>query len=436
VTDQVIRRVDQITLVLCSCFTVFMYFANPYIPTADQKEIWQSAVYIVEGKMDQLNVVYLSWFPQQKSMILIIALLMRTFGNHIKIIWLPMGFLSALIIPFLIRKLAGIYGVSGSDCIYLDVFLILFVPIPLYSVYFYGNLPALALPLFSFYTTEQLIKNGNTRYLILTALSAVLAVLIYQYALICVIAVIVRILFELIHTRKQIRTSLLLILLLMAGAVILPAWLNNTLFTDITGMPASKGFPTSRTIAMGISVTEQYGLTGTGSYNASFDNVYEECNYNINETDRIFRDEISAVLHQYMNHERSPKFFVEKTVYQWLDPWFASLGIVAETTMQSYPDCLFIRVMSCLAKPMEAMLTMLLSIVYFMALVGLVVRARERKALSVCEIYFFGLFLFQLVWEQRSRYCLPAFVACVLIGAEGMQAFLQWNAHKITTGEK
>ena len=160
--------------------------------------------------------------------------------------------------------------------------------------------------------------------------------------------------------------------------------------------------------------------------------MYLENNLDAEATKEAYIEDLHSTISQYIRRERSPLFFVDKTVYQWLDPWFASLGIIAESAFNKSQNSSYIKTVSKILRPIENILIIQLTLVYFFALIGVIKRWKRREELSIFEIYFFGGFLFQLVWEQRSRYCLPYFLICFLLATEGIKTLIEFNSDHTT----
>ena len=83
--------------------------------------------------------------------------------------------------------------------------------------------------------------------------------------------------------------------------------------------------------------------------------------------------------------------------------------------------------------PVQAVLRALLTFVYLFAGCGtLALRRKTGGAVwaQLLGIAFFGGFLFQLVWETKSRYCFPFFVFLLPLAAVGFIAALRWAGDK------
>jgi hypothetical protein len=433
-TEKTIHIVDLAAFIICAGETFFTYILVDYVPTADQAEIWNTAVCIAKGSFESMKDAdwgYFNAYPYQKGLALVTSLFVRIFGANIKLAWFPLGLLSALVIPVLIQKTARLYC-KGMARVYLDIFLVIFLPVSLYSVYLYGNLPAFAMELAAFYCTERLLASQKARYAAATVLLCAFGVVIYTSAFIGVIAIVVRTFFYVVHNRKtEIKRKIVRLLgisiIVVLCSVLLPRVLNNVVFTKVTGLEPSKGQPSIGYVCMGISITAENGLTGPGSYNPVYYQIYQDNGRDADATKEVYLYDLRSTILQYIHRERSPLFFVDKTVFQWLDPWFASLGIIAESALNKDPNSFYIKAVSRLARPAEQILIILLTLVYFLALIGTLSRWKKEKELSICEIYFFGGFLFQLAWEQRSRYCLPYFLICFMLATEGMETIIAFR---------
>ena len=137
----------------------------------------------------------------------------------------------------------------------------------------------------------------------------------------------------------------------------------------------------------------------------------------------------------YLHNPKEVKFFLQKTAWQWLDPWFEALTMNGPSiTVAGGVGWLATALGGgVLFAPVQAVLRALLTFVYLFAGCGtLALRRKTGGAVwaQLLGIAFFGGFLFQLVWETKSRYCFPFFVFLLPLAAVGFITALRWAGDK------
>lgn len=83
--------------------------------------------------------------------------------------------------------------------------------------------------------------------------------------------------------------------------------------------------PLTGLVLVGISETEC--VNGPGSYTGIIDYIFAENNYDTAKPQTVVNSRIIKVCIEYLSGQRSFKFFVDKEIIQWTDPWFASLSM-------------------------------------------------------------------------------------------------------------
>ena len=258
-----------------------------------------------------------------------------------------------------------------------------------------------------------------------------LAVLAYQSALIFIIAVCIVAAFSGFGRSGRMRCAVLLATLLL----IVPVAVENigqSVFFSRVPIPYSTGMPASATVLMGIHSGTYYG---PGGFDGSNWNLFWDNDADTAAASAAAVRGIREYLATYLHNPKEVKFFLQKTAWQWLDPWFEALTMNGPSiTVAGGAGWLATALGGgVLFAPVQAVLRALLTFVYLFAGCGtLALRRKTGGAVwaQLLGIAFFGGFLFQLVWETKSRYCFPFFVFLLPLAAVGFITTLRWAGDK------
>ena len=346
---------------------------------------------------DSYGWTYFQTCPYQGAMALFMEPFIRLFGNGALRAWSLFGAISAPTCLLALCCIVREFGAKPRTQLLCAVLCLLFVPIPMYASFVYGTLPAPAMVLWGGYGLLRFIKGGKSSWLALPFVLFPLAVLAYQSALIFIIAVCIVAAFSGFgHSGKQLLRGLVLATLLLAVPVAVEN-IGQSVFFSRVPIPYSTGMPASATVLMGIHSGTYYGPGG-----------FDGSSWNL---------------------------FWDNNAWQWLDPWFEALTMNGPSiTVAGGVGWLATALGGgVLFAPVQAVLRALLTFVYLFAGCGtLALRRKTGGAVwaQLLGIAFFGGFLFQLVWETKSRYCFPFFVFLLPLAAVGFITALRWAGDK------
>lgn len=219
--------------------------------------------------------------------------------------------------------------------------------------------------------------------------------------------------------------------LLLAVPLMVRSGLQSWFFTRVP-IPYSTGTPSTAHILMGIHSGTYYG---PGGFDGSNWDLFWDNNADTAAANAAAAKGIREYIATYLHNPKEVKFFLQKTAWQWLDPWFEALTMNGPAiTVAGGAGWLATALGGgVLFAPVQAVLRALLTFVYLFAGVGTLALRRRNSGtvwVQLLGIAFFGGFLFQLVWETKSRYCFPFFVFLLPVAAVGFTAVLQWAGEK------
>ena len=174
-----------------------------------------------------------------------------------------------------------------------------------------------------------------------------------------------------------------------------------------------------------MGLTAENTNSGPGGYNSYTKLLFWENGADAQATHAAAMEDLRDYLASWKETPHANFGFLhEKIQTEWLDPWFDSLTGSYHPDVDAAPRgfaALFCG--GSLLAPAERFLRGVLALVYGAACAGTLAMAVQRKGtvwaqgMAVC---FLGSFLFQIVWENHSRYCFPYFLCLLPVAAAGL----------------
>lgn len=385
-------------------------------PVNDQAEVWKMALALADGNTGRLDMDYLQMYPYQSGMALLYEPLVWLFGPDP---YPAVGLFNALCAGTCVPALCGIcraIGGSHRAVVLCALLCLLFLPLPMMSSFLYGTIPALAMALWALRGALQLCRGGARAWW-LALLLLLPAVVLYSEMQIFSIAALGILLLHGLLGGGGWRRALAAVLLLVACLNIGQA--AQWVFAWRTGITLGEGIPKIAWVVMGLTATDTN--SAAGGYNSYTKALYWANGGDTAATTAAALAELRAWLVQ------SPAqcgarlaFFYEKILTEWLDPWFTALTVTYQPEVDTPGAFAALFCGGALLEPLTALLRTLRTLVYGAAAGGCVLAARRSGGAVWAQgagIAFFGCFLFQLAWENHSRYCMPYFLCLLPLAA-------------------
>lgn len=451
--------VDKILLALSLAwicgFSITFINGAKVLPDSDPRSVYDIAVRMYNGDMGAVVPTgsYLSLCPYQTGLIFIFEKIMRVFGTtdpvllqYCNVFYVALATVSGYgLLKNLTKRLEVILGylvlISG------------FLPMFVYTTYIYGDVPSMALILFSGWMflgfdrtfEDQDAGNDNTGNIVIGKKFVLKQVtfLRWAYGLLGMGASILACTYR--------RNSLIYVIALAAICVVrllvkynwkLMAWiaiiaLLSILSTTVTQKyyefyaqnECGPGIPSIAYVAMGM----QEGVAAPGFWNGFHANTYMTTDYNYEETNRISQEAIAESWQNFMdNPAYMANFYFLKITCQWADASYGCFNHVEKLYLEDRSDFALSIMHGEKHLPLLQFMDMHQFVVYFYALIAVVATLIQRIKgqhlnLFSCPLLvtIIGGFLFSIIWEASAKYTIPYMLFLIPIAAYGMLTILK-----------
>ena len=412
------------TILLAITSILWVFDGTVFQPGGDPQYICESAKNILNGQYDSLmKGGYLERYPYQKGITFLIECIFFIFKNNgYTVLYL----LNALSIPAIYvtgyqiqKRCTGEFGVF----LYL-VLLPLCFPLIFYSCFIYGECMSILFTLLTILSVLNWREHWSFRFV--GGISAFLALVFRTNSVIVFIAIFLLASIESIKKRtwKLLFFSLYLFVIAFAGKMCL-----ELQYEIRTGIEAEDGMPVEGWLLMGI----QEGVRGNGWYNDVSVEVYDKNACDSKAAAEEFRMLLSERL---LEMKESPRytfeFFKKKVLSQWNEATLESLLVInssADTNTFTKPKqkLLFYEWYSPFINFMENYQLVIYIGALSFALFMLKKREQKNLFIYIPILTFIGGFIFQTIWEAKSRYILYYYVLLILCSTAGIEEIVQWG---------
>lgn len=444
---KLLDRVD-VTLLCGICIGITVLFGILWVwsaqgvPMQDSAIVTRAAYRITQGDYSQVTTDYFLRCPYQLGYVFFCEIILRlipTDGNF-------------LVIQFVNVLLLGLCYVALLRILYLTfqnaravklcaVLLTLCLPPVFFCTFTYGNIPALTmgcLGLWQFLAIgAEESRKKDALHATLCALFLGLAVCLKKNSMIFLAAVVIIALLRMIRERNWIHA--LCVLLAAVASLGLPAAIQAQ-YEARTDFDFGKGVPMEAWAAMGFY--ESY--IAPGWYESKFvvTNFYREDK----DPDRIREVSVEEIQTRLGEFSDDPAyalaFFHEKTVSQWNEPTYQ--GIWLNQVRGRYGELGPMASLICGEgeRGAKAYMNLYQQLILALGLVAAVWLLRRRQIKdALLPTVFLGGFLYHLIFEAKSQYCMIYFLLLIPLAAYGAEELLMrldplWARAGLARGKK
>ncbi len=290
--------------------------------------------------------------------------------------------------------------------------MITFVSLPMLSTFIYGDIPSLALCLFSVYFMMKYTETKKIRYPIVASIFTSIAYMMRMNSLIFIIATTIYLSLELFKEikEKKWKDNLIKILIIFfyIAVSILPSSIVKNYYLNKYNMDKNKEYPNISYFLMAM----EEGPRANGWYSEGIGEpalknpaIKEEYAQRIKERLQFFSKNIGYTI----------DFYMMKITSMWAENTYSA---VRQNTRQENDS------LEVIIEPLTFYQKALLIV---MCLCALIILIQNRKNLSLELILlvtiFVGGFTFHILWEAKSRYIIPYIVVLIPVAAVNMNKF-------------
>jgi len=413
--------------VLAGVFCIYWVGVTDVAPQADQFYICSQAESFENGNYEGLQQgQYAGLFRHQLGQITFIRFLFKVFGNGNYQVF---QYLNAFMVPVLIysgyeivKRLSGESRAAGSLYMFL---MSTCVPLYCYVPFVYGEMISTALTIFAAWMLMWCFEKFSVVKIILLSLALGAAVQFRKNTLIFIIAFVIVIGIRLCGEWDWKLPVILCSI--FCSILVFQAYINLTYEKLIP--ENSQAVPSTVYIAMGVN--DDNGRAGWHNY---YDQLaMAENDYDVAKTKLAVKEYLYSFWETNKNDPAYlADFYYRKLASQWNAPMYQCLAM--NNNFVEEPRGLAEEVyFGVLREPLEAEMNLHQLVVYG-GICSLLIFVRNRwlqiqKYLLLIGV--FGGFLFSVIWEAKTRYVFPYYLALLPYAAVGIYELIKWLNAKI-----
>ncbi len=278
-----------------------------------------------------------------------------------------------------------------------------FIPLIMLNTFIYGDIPSIALCLFSTYFIMKYSESKKIKYPIYASICTMFAYMMRMNSLIFIIATVIYLILNLLKdiTKKIWKENIvnILITIIYVCISIIPSSLVQNYYLNKYNMNKDAKYPTISYFLMAM----EESWRGNGWYN---EDRGEYALKNIDKAKIEYIDKIKNRLKYFAENKRYAfDFYTKKLASMWSENTYSSIrsNIVGDDDQ--------------IEKFTGAITFYQKAILILMCTCIIVFLIQNRKDLSLDVIFlltiFIGGFLFHILWEAKSRYIVPYIVVLI-----------------------
>lgn len=362
---------------------------------------------------------YIQGYKQQIPLAFIYSIFFSIIHCDIVVILRALNVIGNIAIVFALYKIGKQLSKKYEiNKVLLLTLIVTFISLPMLSTFIYGDLPGLALSLFSVYYIMKYTETKKLKFCLLSSLLAMVGYMMRMNSLIFIIATVMYLVLNLIkdirenrkerleaniNTNKEnLRKSYILetaIIVIYVVIAIIPSNIVENYYMDKYDMDKTKGIPKINYFLMGM---EESGR-GNGWYN---EGTGEPALKNPEGIKEEYKIRIKDRLKYFSNHiGEAIDFYTKKIASMWTENTYSA--VMNNKTSDDDPKLGMVGPLTFYQKVLLIITT----------LCSIIVLVQNRKNISLELLFlltiFIGGFAFHILWEAKSRYIIPYIVVLV-----------------------
>lgn len=428
ISNKICQTIERITLIYVTVICLIIVFLIRATVTCDSASLSEIAIDFLRGDYSSLtNDGYLSHYPYQLGMVAFIQMIYYLFGieNHMVLQLLNIAAIVAVI--YYLHRITRELFDDNRVQLMLSLLCLGMLPLYLYSVFVYGDIPGLGFAVSAIYYTIRYINTKTIKSYIPLIICMNFAIILKSNNSVILIASVI--IFLLCAIRRKDWLFILFAVILLLGSSVGNKCIEAC-YAKAAGLERiTSGTPKIAWIAMGLQENDYIENGWYNGYNWATYSLYRQ---DSQKTAEASMESIRNSLQTFIAAPRSSglEFFYKKFISQWNDPGYLS-QIVIEWYSRHRDDHSSLALYLIYGNG-RSLLENFMNVYHFIILMGSSIFALQaiRKGkwslpaafLSLCV--FGGYFLY-IFWEAKSRYALGYFVLCTPMAAYGLCAIIK-----------
>ena len=423
----VIEHITLIYVAVICLIIVFLFRATVACDSASLSEIAVS--FLGKDYSSLTGDGYLVHYPHQLGMIAFLEIIYFLFGIENYTLLQFVNIIAIVAVIYYLHRITRELFDDNRIQLMLSMLCLGMLPLYLYAVFIYGDIPGLGFAVPAVYYTLRYLSSQQKTLLIPAFLCITFAVILKSNNSVILATIVIILLLHALRQRD-------LFALILAAVIMIGPTIGNSCidayYANASGLDEiPSGIPKIAWIAMGLQENDYLENGWYNSYNWA---TYTQYDHDAQKTAEASMDSIKNSLQSFLSAPRSSglAFFYRKFISQWNDP-----GYQAQITVEWYsrhrddqsPLALYL-----IYGNGRFLLEGFMNLYHFLILLGasaFVIQSIRRWSLSgalLCLCVFGGYF-FHTFWEAAGRYGLGYFVLCVPMTACGLCTIIK-AAHK------
>lgn len=415
------RKVTEkrIFLILTTVYLVMsvylIFFIDPSI-CADALSVFSASREVLDGNFHSFYKEYngyLYMHPHQIGLMLYDMLLSLIWASPVFNYF--MNFLFVIGINYLTYRTANSIFHNKRINILAIICSFAFLPQFFFIIFAYGLIPGFFFLMLAFYNITQYVKGHKVTNLIWVIIGTATAVVLKQNYLIGGIAVIIYLLLDGIHQRKNLLNSFLVVILILV-CMILPSRLLTFVCESVTGATLDSGMPSVLWVAMGTDI-DNTTVRGPGWIDASNYHLYYTADQDKAAATALGKEKLAENMEKIRQEPgRSIHFFTAKIISQWCDPLYQSVwsGLPEIESQWTHTKLLHSLYNDGLAESCVSVICKMLNLLLWPCICYFLFLCHRKTAdWTLMYLYCIGGLIFHTFWEAKSQYIYP-YVFCLI----------------------
>lgn len=365
---------------------------------------------------------YMQAYPHQITLAFVYSIFFRIIHfdvMEILRVWNMIGNLAIIVAIYKIgNQLSKKYKMNKVRLLLL---ILTFISLPMLTTYIYGDIPSLALCLFSAYFMIRYTETKKIIYPIIASIFTMIAYMMRMNSLIFIIATSMYLILNIWKewSKEKWRDRMLQISIICIYLIItmFPALLVKDYYFQKYDLDKDKIYPNNSYLLMAM----EEGPRGNGWYNENIAGpALKEPEKMKTEYTQKIKDRL---IYFSENWGYMLKFYTNKITSMWTENTYAAVrnNTLADNTMIDK----FINPLTLYQK----------AVLILICTCSIIILVQNRKNLSYELIFlatiFIGGFAFHILWEAKSRYIIPYIVVLIPMASIEIQKFQVMNSKMI-----